>query len=115
MSNLGHFEKMLSRSHSNHLSQISLSHTEQGSRANELLRKITVFASILVPLNLVAGLFGMNVQVPGKFYPWVGVVVWDCGGFHCFFGYVCFDCEEDEVCVDLTGRAGGGDKKGKDG
>ena len=66
MSNLGHYEKMLGRSHSNHLSQISLNHIEQGSRANELLGKITVFATILVPLNLVAGLFGMNVPVPGK-------------------------------------------------
>ena len=66
MSNLGHYEKMLGRSHSNHLSQISLNHIEQGSRANELLGKITVFATILVPLNLIAGLFGMNVPVPGK-------------------------------------------------
>lgn len=66
MSNLGHFEKMLSRSHSNHLSQISLNHIEQGSRANALLGKITVFATILVPLNLIAGLFGMNVPVPGR-------------------------------------------------
>ena len=66
MSNLGHYEKMLGRSHGNHLSQISLHHIEQGSRANELLGKITVFATILVPLNLVAGLFGMNVPVPGK-------------------------------------------------
>jgi len=66
MSNLGHFEKMLSRSHSNHLSQISLHHIEQGSQANGLLGKITVFATVLVPLNLVAGLFGMNVNVPGK-------------------------------------------------
>lgn len=78
MSNLGHYEKMLSRSHSNHLSQISLSHIEQGSRANELLGKITVFATILVPLNLVAGLFGMNVNVPGKddqgLYWWFGIV-----------------------------------------
>ena len=65
MSNLAHFEKMLSRSHGNHLSQISLNHIEQGSRANELLGKITVFATILVPLNLIAGLFGMNVPVPG--------------------------------------------------
>lgn len=65
MSNLGHFEKMLGRSHSNHLSQISLSHIEQGARGNELLGKITVVATILVPLNLVAGLFGMNVHVPG--------------------------------------------------
>lgn len=65
MSNLGHFEKMLSRSHTNHLTQITLQHTEQGSRANELLGKITVIATILVPMNLVAGLFGMNVPVPG--------------------------------------------------
>jgi len=66
MSNLGHFEKMLSRSHTNHLTQITLQHTEQGSRANELLGKITVIATILVPMNLVAGLFGMNVPVPGR-------------------------------------------------
>ena len=66
MSNLGHFEKMLGRSHSNHLSQISLRHIEQGSRANALLGKITIFATILVPLNLMVGLFGMNVNVPGE-------------------------------------------------
>ena len=78
MSNLSHFEKILGRSHSNHLSQISLSHIEQGSRANELLGKITVFATILVPLNLIAGLFGMNVNVPGKdddgLYWWFGII-----------------------------------------
>ncbi|KAK3047122.1 hypothetical protein LTR09_011454 [Extremus antarcticus] len=66
MSNLGHYEKMLSRSHGNHLSQISLNHIEQGTKGNKLLGKITVVATILVPLNLIAGLFGMNVPVPGK-------------------------------------------------
>jgi magnesium transporter len=66
MSNLSHFEKILSRSHSNHLAQISLNHIEQGSRANALLSKITVFATILVPLHLMVGLFGMNVPVPGR-------------------------------------------------
>lgn len=79
MSNLGHFEKMLGRSHSNHLAQITLRHTEQGSRANNLLGKITIFATILVPLNLVAGLFGMNVPVPGGVNPgglewWFGII-----------------------------------------
>jgi magnesium transporter len=78
MSNLGHYEKMLGRSHANHLSQISLNHIEQGSRANELLGKITVFATILVPLNLIAGLFGMNVRVPGEhgatLHWWFGIV-----------------------------------------
>jgi magnesium transporter len=78
MSNLGHFEKMLGRSHSNHLSQISLHHIEQGSRGNELLGKITIFATILVPLNLMVGLFGMNVNVPGEnddgLYWWFGIL-----------------------------------------
>jgi magnesium transporter len=78
MSNLGHFEKMLGRSHTNHLTQITLQHTEQGSRANEMLSKITIIATILVPMNLVAGLFGMNVHVPGEGVPglgwWFGIV-----------------------------------------
>lgn len=66
MSNLGHFEKMLSRSHSNYLAQLSVDNIAQGNRANEVLSKITLLATILVPLNLICGLFGMNVPVPGK-------------------------------------------------
>lgn len=66
MSNLGHFEKMLSRSHSNYLAQISLDNIAQGNDANQMLSKITLIATILVPLNLIAGLFGMNVPVPGR-------------------------------------------------
>ncbi len=66
MSNLGHFEKMLSRSHANYLAQLSVGAIAQGNRANEVLSKITLVATILVPLNLISGLFGMNVPVPGK-------------------------------------------------
>merc|ERR1712098_24054 len=58
MTNLAHFEKMLSRSHSNYLAQLSIENIEQG--------KNSMLASILVPLNLVCGLFGMNVAVPWK-------------------------------------------------
>lgn len=64
MSNLGHFEKMLSRSHANYLAGLSIDQIQQGTRANEVLSRITLLASILVPLNLVCGLFGMNVPVP---------------------------------------------------
>ena len=39
---------------------------ERGNRANEVLGKVTFIATILVPLNLVCGMFGMNVPVPGK-------------------------------------------------
>ena len=80
MSNLGHAEKMLSRSHSNHLAQLSVDQIAQGNRANEVLSKITLIATILVPMNIVCGLFGMNVPVPGGVNggpPWifVGIVV----------------------------------------
>lgn len=64
MSNLAHFEKMLSRSHSNYLAQLSIDNITQGNQANKVLSKITLLASILVPLNLVCGMFGMNVNVP---------------------------------------------------
>ena len=64
MSNLGHFEKMLSREHSNYLAQLSIDNITQGNNSNKVLSKITVLASVLVPLNLVCGLFGMNVHVP---------------------------------------------------
>jgi magnesium transporter len=64
VTNLGHFEKILSRSHSNYLAQLSINSIAQGTDTNRVLSKITFLASILVPLNLVSGLFGMNVNVP---------------------------------------------------
>lgn len=82
MGNLGHFEKMLSRSHSNYLAALSVDSIQANNRASEALGKITVIATILVPLNLICGLFGMNVRVPGMdadnlawFFGIVGVIV----------------------------------------
>lgn len=89
MSNLAHFEKMLARAHSNHLSQVQLAHIELGGRSNVLLGKITVLATILVPLNLVAGLFGMNVHVPGE----------DASGLGWWFGIVGVILTFSAVCV----------------
>lgn len=66
MGNLAHFEKMLSRSHANYLAQLSMESIQANNRSNEVLGKITTIATILVPLNLVCGLFGMNVPVPGQ-------------------------------------------------
>lgn len=66
MSNLGHFEKMLSRSHANYQAQLTVAYLASGNRANAVLSKITLLATILVPLNLICGLFGMNVPVPGR-------------------------------------------------
>ena len=79
MSNLGHFEKMLGRCHSNYLAQLSVDNIAQGNRANKVLSQITLLATVLVPMNLVCGLFGMNVPVPGGVQPgpyyWFGGIV----------------------------------------
>ncbi|KAI1375742.1 cora-like Mg2+ transporter [Hypoxylon crocopeplum] len=64
MNNLTHFEKILSRSHSNYLAQLTIDSITQGTKTNATLSKITFLATIIVPLNVVTGLFGMNVKVP---------------------------------------------------
>ena len=78
MSTLGHVEKMLSRSHGNYLAQLNVEHLLRGNHTNKTLSKITVLATILVPLNLICGLFGMNVPVPGR----------ETEGLQWFFGIV---------------------------
>ncbi|CAL5874101.1 uncharacterized protein PFLUO_LOCUS8388 [Penicillium psychrofluorescens] len=78
MSNLGHFEKMLSRSHTNYLAQLNVTNLVLGNHVNKVLSKVTLIATILVPLNLICGLFGMNVPVPGK----------DTEGYAWFFGII---------------------------
>lgn len=76
MSNLGHVEKMLSRSHGNYLAQLNVDNLVRGNHTNNVLSKITLVATILLPLNLICGLFGMNVPVPGR----------ESGGLGWFFG-----------------------------
>lgn len=65
MSNLGHFEKMLSRSHTNYLAQLNVTNLVLGNEVNKVLGKVTLIATMMVPMNLICGLFGMNVPVPG--------------------------------------------------
>ncbi|KAG5987399.1 hypothetical protein E4U43_005087 [Claviceps pusilla] len=83
--NLGHFEKMLSRAHSNYLATLSINSISQGTDTNRVLSKITFLASILVPLNLISGVFGMNVTVPfeatgslAAFFGIIGTMVFVC-------------------------------------
>jgi magnesium transporter len=64
MTNLTHFEKILSRAHSNYLAQLTIDSILQGTQTNAGLSKITFIATVIVPLNIVTGLFGMNVEVP---------------------------------------------------
>lgn len=64
VANLGHFENILSRAHSNYLATVTVNGLNQGSTTNDVLGKIVLLTSIFVPLHLVSLVFGMNVPVP---------------------------------------------------
>ncbi|KAE8230319.1 hypothetical protein CF326_g4686 [Tilletia indica] len=64
--NLNHYEKILSRSHSNYLAQISIEMTDANNQINDVLSKLTALGTIIVPMNVITGLWGMNVNVPGQ-------------------------------------------------
>lgn len=53
--NLNHYEKILSRSHSNYLAQISIEMTEANNQINDVLSKMTALGTVLIPMNLITG------------------------------------------------------------
>ncbi|KAJ2717522.1 CorA metal ion transporter, partial [Coemansia sp. Benny D115] len=56
-----HCDMVLSRAHSNYLARISLELGESTVETNLFASRWTVIGAILVPLNVVTGLWGMNV------------------------------------------------------
>ena len=64
--NLLSYEKIFSRSHANYLAQLQVESFNSNNKVTEILSKVTLLGTVLVPLNLVTGLFGMNVRVPGQ-------------------------------------------------
>src|SRR3569833_119930 len=98
MGNLTHCEKMLGRAHSNYLAQLSIDSITQGTNTNRVLSKITFLASIIVPLNVITGLFGMNVKVPW----YVGDEQNDNqNAFWGIFGILCIFCV---TCIGIARR-----------
>ncbi|ANB15421.1 putative Mg(2+) transporter ALR2 [Sugiyamaella lignohabitans] len=78
--NLSAYEKIFSRSHANYLAQIQVESVYSNNRVTQILGKATIIGTVLVPMNLITGLFGMNVKIPGEAGPNLG---W-------FFGIVGF-------------------------
>ncbi|KAF9957911.1 CorA metal ion transporter [Mortierella alpina] len=66
LQSLNSYEKILARSHSNYLAQISLEINQLSNKTNNVVGTLTFFASLIVPMTFVAGLWGMNVHVPGQ-------------------------------------------------
>ena len=61
---LNHYEKLLARFHSNYLAQINIDMTKVNNDTNDVLGKITILGTIVLPINVVTGLWGMNCVVP---------------------------------------------------
>lgn len=56
----------LDRSHSNYLAQISIELAETSNRMNFVVKRLTAATSLMLPLSLLSGIWGMNVVVPGE-------------------------------------------------
>nr|POE52021.1 putative metal ion transporter c17a12.14 [Quercus suber] len=64
--NLSHYENLLSRAHSNYLAQINIRMNERAEQTADVLGKLTVLGTIVLPMNIITGMWGMNVWVPGQ-------------------------------------------------
>ncbi|KAH0536469.1 hypothetical protein FGG08_006650 [Glutinoglossum americanum] len=60
-SNLSHYEN-----HSNYLAQINIRMGERQEQTADVLGRLTVLGTIVLPMNIITGLWGMNVLVPGQ-------------------------------------------------
>lgn len=63
---LNHYEKLLARSHSNYLAQINIDMTKANNDMNDVLGQLSILGTIVLPMNIITGLWGMNVLVPGQ-------------------------------------------------
>ena len=58
--------RLLSRAHSNYLAQINIRMNERQEQTADVLGKLTVLGTIVLPMNIITGMWGMNVMVPGQ-------------------------------------------------
>jgi Mg2+ and Co2+ transporter CorA len=58
LQNLSHYETVLARSESNYLARISIELTQTSNSTNHVIGRLTIFATVLLPMNLVTGLWG---------------------------------------------------------
>ncbi|KAL1927749.1 hypothetical protein VTP01DRAFT_3570 [Rhizomucor pusillus] len=111
LQNLGHYETVLARAHSNYLAQISIRLSQTSNSTNHVIGRLTVFATILLPMNLITGLWGMNVKVPGKDYDdllyffWIvsGLVVFAvCAFTLALAAHICKDTQNRQTFTQAT-------------
>jgi magnesium transporter len=87
MSNLANAEQMLSRLQSKYLAQLSFDSTRMRNQIAAALSRLTVIGIVLVTMQVITGLFGMNVRVPGR---GVTSVTWWFGILGLILGLILF-------------------------
>lgn len=63
LQNLNHYETVLARSESNYLARMSIELTQTSNSTNHVIGRLTIFATILLPMNLITGLWGKFVKL----------------------------------------------------
>ena len=61
---LNHYEKLLSRSHSNYLAQISIDMTDANNQINNVLSRMTALGTVLIPMNVITGALDSVLTTP---------------------------------------------------
>lgn len=82
--------RILARSHGNYLAQINIRMNERQEQTADVLGKLTVLGTIVLPMNIITGLWGMNVWVPGQEYEGSLTWFWCITAGLLFFGMSCF-------------------------
>ena len=50
----------------------------QTNRTNEIVKVLTLISSILLPLTLIASLYGMNIKLPFQSHPYAFLILTGC-------------------------------------
>lgn len=82
--------RLLSRAHSNYLAQINIRMNERAEQTNDVLGKLTVLGTIVLPMNIVTGMWGMNVWVPGQSAEGNLTWFWSITAGLFAFGLICY-------------------------
>eukprot|EP01134_Creolimax_fragrantissima_P006991 CFRG6991T1 len=82
MSKIENSREIINTMHSNYLAQLNVELAETTAKSGNALNSLTVVSTLFLPLNLIAGSFGMNVTVPwqntGSLVPFFGIVTAMC-------------------------------------
>jgi magnesium transporter len=82
--------RTLGVSSNTYLAQINIRMNERSEQTNDTLNKLTVLGTIVLPMNIITGLWGMNVWVPGQDYEGNLTWFWSITAGLIAFGTACY-------------------------